>query len=45
MTMAGLTLVLLRSEKGIGRRTTSFLEQSIVDIVLGIVPNLEQGYL
>jgi len=38
-TMAGLTLLLLRSVNGIGSRTTSFLEQHIEDIVSRVVPH------
>jgi hypothetical protein len=36
-------LRLVKSVKGIGNRTTSFLEQFIVDVVGIIVPSLEQG--
>ena len=44
-TMAGLTLLRLRSVNGIGSRTTSFLEQRIEDIVSRVVPHLLQGAL
>src|SRR5947208_13103019 len=38
--IAGRTLRLVRSVNGIGRRTTSFLEQFIEDVVGVIIPNL-----
>jgi len=38
-------LRLVRSVNGIGRRTTSFLEQVIENVVGGIVPNLLEGLL
>src|SRR5213594_501192 len=38
-TIAGRTLRLVRSVNGIGRRTTSFLEQFIEDVVGVIIPN------
>src|ERR1017187_7133536 len=43
MTIAGRTLRLVKSVKGIGSRTTSFLEQFIVDVVGIVVPGFEQG--
>ena len=39
-TMAGLTLLRLRSVNGIGSRTTSFLDQHIEDIVSRVFPHL-----
>ena len=44
-TMAGLTLLRLRSVNGIGSRTTSFLEQRIEDIVSRVVPHPHQRAL
>ncbi|MGA3284524.1 MAG: hypothetical protein ABSD57_08705, partial [Verrucomicrobiota bacterium] len=44
-TTAGRTLRLVRSVNGIGRRTTSFLEQFIEDVVGVIVPGFHQGFL
>ena len=44
-TMAGLTLLRLRSVNGIGSRTTSFLDQHIEDIVRRVVPHLHQRAL
>ena len=38
-TIAWRILRLVRSVNGIGRRTTSFLEQAIENVVGGIVPN------
>jgi hypothetical protein len=38
MTIAGRTLRLVKSVKGIGSRTTSFLEQFIEDVVSLVVP-------
>ena len=40
MTIAGLTLLLLKSVKGIGSSTTSWREQFIVNIVSVVVPDL-----
>jgi hypothetical protein len=45
ITTAGRTLELVKSEKGIGSRTTSFLEQFIVNIVLLIIPSGHQALL
>jgi len=44
-TIAWRILRLVRSVNGIGRRTTSFLEQVIENVVGGIVPNLLEGLL
>jgi hypothetical protein len=44
-TMAGLTLLRLRSVNGIGSRTTSFLDQQIEDIVSRVVPHPHQRAL
>src|SRR5438093_8713122 len=43
-TIAGRTLRLVRSVNGIGRRTTSFLEQVIEDVVGVVVPNLHERF-
>ena len=45
MTTAGRTLRLVKSVNGIGRRTTSFLEQFIEDVVGVVVPGFCQGFL
>ena len=42
MTLAGRTLRLVKSVNGIGRRTTSFREQFIENVVVGLVPGLQQ---
>src|SRR5438093_7440488 len=44
-TTAGRTLRLVRSVKGIGKRTTSFLEQVIENVVGVISPDLRQRLL
>src|SRR5208337_4057322 len=45
MTIAGRTLRLVKSVNGIGRRTTSFLEQFIEDVVGVVAPRYQQGRL
>jgi len=45
MTMAGRTLWLLKSVKGMGRSTTSLREQGIVGVVGVVVPRLAQAAL
>ena len=43
-TIAGRTLWLVGSEKGIGSRTTSFREQFIVDVVFPVIPDARQVF-
>lgn len=45
ITMAGRTLRLVKSVNGIGRRTTSFLEQFVKDVVRVVVPDLLERFL
>src|SRR5712671_7438748 len=45
MTIAGRTLRLVKSVNGIGRRTTSFLEQFIEDVVGVVAPGFQQRRL
>jgi len=42
--MAGRTLRLVKSVNGIGRRTTSFREQVIENVVARVVPGLQQRF-
>jgi|SRR5213596_1742094 len=44
-TIAGRTLRLVRSVNGIGRRTTSFLEQVIEDVIRVVVPDFLERFL
>jgi hypothetical protein len=44
-TIAGRTLRLVKSVNGIGRRTTSFREQFIENVVVGLAPGLQQIFL
>jgi len=45
MMMAGRTLRLVKSVNGIERRTTSFREQFIENVIVRLAPGFQQGFL